>query len=86
MADIFNKICVLVTAAFALTLVPGFRRVGTFSAVDEDQGTKLLVFLLLGLVEEATVAKPAGSITVSSPCALPVCWQALMWGSSSPHL
>jgi hypothetical protein len=25
MEDVFNKVCVLVTAAFGLTLVPGFR-------------------------------------------------------------
>jgi two-component system LytT family sensor kinase len=57
MIEIFNKICVLVTAAFALALVPGFRRTEGSLLLMRDQGTKLLVFLLLGLVEEATVAQ-----------------------------
>ena len=54
---IFNKVCVLVTAAFALTLVPGFKRSERSLASMSDKGTKLLVFLLLGLVEEATVGR-----------------------------
>jgi len=54
---IFNKVCVLVTAAFALTLVPGFRPSKNSLLSMRDKGTKLLVFLLLGLVEEATVGK-----------------------------
>jgi two-component system LytT family sensor kinase len=57
MIDIFNKICVLVTAAFALALVPGFRRPEGSLLLMKDQGTKLLVFLLLGLVEEVAVAQ-----------------------------
>lgn len=57
MVDIFNKICVLVTAAFALTLVPGFRRSEGSLLVMKNQGSKLLVFLLLGLVEEVTVGQ-----------------------------
>jgi two-component system, LytTR family, sensor kinase len=56
---IFNKVCVLVTAAFALTLVPGFRRSERSLLSERDRGTTLLVFLVLGLVEEATVS-PAG--------------------------
>src|ERR1700724_3007985 len=44
---VFNKVCVLVTAAFALTLVPGFPR---SEQSLRNKGTKLLVFLLLGLV------------------------------------
>jgi two-component system, LytTR family, sensor kinase len=55
MEVIFNKICVLVTAAFALTLVPGFRRPGRSLISMRDRWTALLVFLLLGLVEEASV-------------------------------
>jgi two-component system LytT family sensor kinase len=55
MEVIFNKICVLVTAAFALTLVPGFRRPGRSLISMQDRWTALLVFLLLGLVEEASV-------------------------------
>ena len=54
---IFDKVCVLVTAAFALTLVPGFRRSDRSPASMRNKGTKLLVFLLLGLVEEAAVGK-----------------------------
>jgi two-component system LytT family sensor kinase len=53
---IFNKVCVLVTAAFALTLVPGFSRPERSLLSRRDQGTTLLVFLILGLVEETTVS------------------------------
>jgi two-component system sensor histidine kinase LytS len=56
MATIFNDVCVLVTAAFALTLVPGFRQPGRSLLSSRDQGTALLVFLVLGLIEEATVS------------------------------
>jgi two-component system LytT family sensor kinase len=54
---IFNKICVLVTAAFALTLVPGFRRSERSLLSVRERGTALLVFLVLGLVEEAIVGQ-----------------------------
>ena len=55
--NIFNKVCVLITAASALTLVPGFRRSeGSLLSV-RDRGTALLVFLILGLVEEAAVGQ-----------------------------
>ena len=53
---IFNEVCVLVTAAFALTLVPGFRQPERSLLSRRDQGTALLVFLVLGLVEEATIS------------------------------
>src|ERR1700676_2137939 len=56
MYTIFHDICVLVTAAFALTLVPGFRRPERSLLSRRDQGTALLVFLVLGLIEEATVS------------------------------
>jgi len=56
MGSIFNEVCILVTAAFALTLVPGFRRPERSLLSRRDQGTALLVFLVLGLVEEATVS------------------------------
>src|SRR5258708_29144924 len=56
MDAIFNDICVLVTAAFVLTLVPGFRRPERSLLSGRDQGTALLVFLVLGLVEEVTVS------------------------------
>ena len=51
---ISNKVCVLVTAAFALTLVPGFRRSERSLLSARDRGTALLVFLLLGFVEEVS--------------------------------
>ena len=57
MDTIFNDICVLVTAAFALTLVPGFRRPERSLLSRSDQGTALLVFLVLGLIEEITVSR-----------------------------
>jgi len=56
MDTILNEVCVLVTAAFALTLVPGFRRQERSLLSIRDQGTALLVFIVLGLVEEATVS------------------------------
>jgi LytS/YehU family sensor histidine kinase len=56
MDTILNEVCVLVTAAFALTLVPGFRRQERSLLSIRDQGTALLVFLVLGLVEEVTVS------------------------------
>ena len=52
---ILSKVCVLVTAAFLLTLVPGFRRPGRSLLSVRDRGTALLVFLLLGFLEEAVV-------------------------------
>jgi two-component system LytT family sensor kinase len=56
MDSIFNEVCILVTAAFALTLVPGFRRPEGSLLSRRDQGTILVVFLVLGLVEEVTVS------------------------------
>jgi two-component system, LytTR family, sensor kinase len=52
---ILSKVCVLVTAAFLLTLVPGFRRPDRSLLSVRDKGTALLVFLLLGFLEEAVV-------------------------------
>ena len=54
---IFIKICVLVTAAFALTLVPGFRRSERSLLSLGDRGTALLVFMILGLVEQTVVGE-----------------------------
>ena len=54
MNTIFNNVCVLVTAALALTLVPGFRQPARSLLSRRDQGTALLVFMSLGLLEEAT--------------------------------
>jgi two-component system, LytTR family, sensor kinase len=56
MGSIFNDVCVLVTAAFALTLLPGFRNPERSLLSRRDQGAALLVFTILGLIEEATVS------------------------------
>ena len=57
MYDVLDKVCLLVTAAFALTFVPGVRRRRGYSLLSvRDQGTALIVFLVLGLVEEAAAA------------------------------
>jgi two-component system, LytTR family, sensor kinase len=63
MDTICNDVCVLVTAAFTLTLVRGFRQPeGSFLqrrvlSSWRDHGMALLVFLLLGLVEEITLSR-----------------------------
>src|SRR5258707_3163659 len=54
--SLFGDICVLVTAAFALTLVPGLRLKERSLLSMRDRGTALLVFLVLGLVEEASIS------------------------------
>src|ERR1700730_264395 len=54
---ILKKVCVLVTPAFALTLVPGFRRSERSLLSVRDRGTALLVFLVLGLVEQVAVGR-----------------------------
>jgi two-component system LytT family sensor kinase len=51
---IINKICVLATAAFVLTLAPAFRSDRSRLSF-RDRGAASLVFLALGLVEEVTV-------------------------------
>jgi LytS/YehU family sensor histidine kinase len=56
MDAIFNDVCALVTAAFTLTLVPGFRRPQGSLLSMRDRGTALLVFLLLGSVEDISVS------------------------------
>jgi len=56
MGLIFNEVCVLVTAAFALTLIPGFRQPERSLLSRRDRGATLLVFTILGLVEEAAVS------------------------------
>lgn len=56
MESILNEACILVTVAFALTLVPGFRNLDRSLLSMRDQGAALLVFLILGLIEEATVS------------------------------
>jgi two-component system, LytTR family, sensor kinase len=54
---IFCKVCVLVTAAFVLTLMPGFRRSEGSLLSMRDRGSALLVFLVLGMVEEFAVGR-----------------------------
>jgi len=54
---ILNKICLLVTAAFALTLVPGLRGSEQSLLSVRDRGTALLVFMFLGMVEQAAVGQ-----------------------------
>jgi two-component system sensor histidine kinase LytS len=56
MDTILYDVCVLVTAAFAATLVPGFKQPERSLLLSRDQGRALVVFLVLGLVEEATVS------------------------------
>jgi two-component system LytT family sensor kinase len=56
MDTIFNDVCVLVTAAFTLTLVPSFRKPARSLLSRGDQRAALLVFISLGLVEEATAS------------------------------
>jgi LytS/YehU family sensor histidine kinase len=55
--SIFNDVCVLVTAAFVLTFVPGLRLQERSLLSMRDRGTALCVFLVLGLVEEAGVSR-----------------------------
>ena len=57
MDSLFNDICVLVTAAYVLTFVPGLRLRERSLLSMRDRGTALLVFLVLGLVEEASVSR-----------------------------
>jgi two-component system LytT family sensor kinase len=52
MNSIFNALCVLVTAAFVLTFVPGLRLRERCLLSVRDRGTALCVFLILGLIEE----------------------------------
>jgi two-component system LytT family sensor kinase len=56
MDTLLNNVCALVTAAFMLTLVPGLRRSERSLLSRRDQATALLVFLVLGLVEEVTAS------------------------------
>jgi two-component system, LytTR family, sensor kinase len=57
MDSLFNDICVLVTAAFVLTFVPGLRLQERSLLSMRDRGTALLVFLVLALVEEASFSR-----------------------------
>jgi hypothetical protein len=55
MDSLLNDICVFVTAAFVLTLVRGLRQESSLLSM-RDRGTALLVFLILGLVEDVSVS------------------------------
>ena len=55
--SLFNDVCVLVTAAFVLTFVPGLRSQSRSLLSMRDRGTALVVFLVLGLVEEAGLSR-----------------------------
>jgi two-component system LytT family sensor kinase len=52
---LFYDICIFVTAAFVLTFVRGLRQERSLLSM-RDRGTALLVFLILGLVEDASVS------------------------------
>ena len=70
MDSILSEICMLVTAAFALTLVPGFRQADRSLLSIRDQGTALLVFLVLGMVEEATISNGWFNERIVAACAV----------------
>lgn len=53
MFEVIDKVCMLATAAFVLTLVPALRQRGRALLSVRGQWTALPVFLLLGVVEEA---------------------------------
>ena len=76
MNTIFNDVCVLVAAAFALTLLPGFRNLERSLRSRRDQGAVLLVFTILGLVEDAAVSD-AGLLNQRI---VPVCAAGLVAG------
>jgi LytS/YehU family sensor histidine kinase len=53
--SIFEKICFLISSGVALTLVPRFRRNGASLLAVRDRGSALLLFLVLGFVEDCAV-------------------------------
>src|SRR5258708_37914671 len=57
MDSLFNAICVLVTAAFVLTFVPGLTLGKRSSLSMRDRGRALLAFMVLGSVEGASVSR-----------------------------
>jgi two-component system LytT family sensor kinase len=57
MNSLCGDICVLVTAAFVLSFVPGIRLQERSLLSARDRGTALLVFLVLGAIEEASVSR-----------------------------
>jgi two-component system, LytTR family, sensor kinase len=76
MEIILADICVLVTAAFALTLLRGLRDPERSILSTRDKGTVLLVFLVLGLVEEITASQSGWM----SPRIVAVCAAGLVAG------
>jgi hypothetical protein len=61
MDSLFNAIRVLVTAAFVLTFVPSLTLGKRSSLSMRDRGRALLGFMVLGLVEAASVSRSAWS-------------------------
>src|SRR6201993_3477819 len=53
--SIFEKICLLTSAGVALTLVPRFGRLGASILAVRNRGSALLLFLLLGFIEDCAV-------------------------------
>src|ERR1700752_393620 len=53
--SIFDKICLLTSAGIALTLVPRFGRLGASILAVRNRGSALLLFLLLGFIEDCAV-------------------------------
>jgi LytS/YehU family sensor histidine kinase len=99
MGIILSKTCVLVTTAFVLTLVPGFRRSERSLLSLRDRGTALLVFMILGLVEQTVVGQTgwfnhrivvvcaAGLLagpSVGVAVACFVTWMAVAWAGRPP--
>ena len=56
MDSIFNEVCILGKYRLRVTLVLGFRKPERSLLSSRDQGTALLVFAVLALIEEATVS------------------------------
>jgi LytS/YehU family sensor histidine kinase len=53
--SIFDKICFLISSGVALTLLPRFGRAGASLLAVRDRWSALILFLLLGFVEDFTV-------------------------------
>src|ERR1700747_3288849 len=53
--SIFEKICLLTSAGVALALVPRFGRLGASILAVRNRGSALLLFLLLGFIEDCAV-------------------------------
>jgi LytS/YehU family sensor histidine kinase len=53
--SIFEKICLLISTGVAFTLVPRFGRPGSSILAARNRGSALLLFLLLGFIEDSAV-------------------------------